>query len=156
MAPRAESGEYPNPWFLPVHGTPPTVRQQSGKVGETNWRVAIRDKVREVYPHAPYKPAERTQYTVEIVFRMTADELTRPAVDLDNLAKPVLDTVFTSENVSPRKPTGVLLSVNDTWVFRLNLEKVQVDSRGERGADITVTSYAPELGPSLPVERPAG
>jgi hypothetical protein len=147
MTPRAESGDYPDPWFLPVRGTAPTVRQHSGKVGETNWRVAIRDKVHEVYPHAPYKPTEETQYTVKIVFRMTAEELTRPAVDLDNLAQPVLNTIFTSDNVSPKKPTGVLLSVNDTWVFRLYLEKVQVDSRGERGADITVTTHASELGP---------
>jgi hypothetical protein len=69
---------------------------------------------------------------------MTMPELTRPAIDLDNLAKPILDTLFTSEHVDQTLPTGVLLAVNDTLVFRLELEKVPVDSEEERGADITV------------------
>jgi hypothetical protein len=39
--------------------------------------------------------------------------------------------------------TGVLLPVNDTWVFRLVLEKVGVESPQDQGADITVTSHPP-------------
>jgi hypothetical protein len=38
---------------------------------------------------------------------MTPEDLARPAFDLDNFAKPVLDTLFTSQNVS--RLTGVLL-----------------------------------------------
>jgi hypothetical protein len=68
--------------------------------------------------------------------------LDRPAFDLDNFVKPVLDTLFTSQNVSPRV-TGVLLPVNDTWVFRLALEKVRVETPQDQGAIITVTSYPP-------------
>ena len=69
---------------------------------------------------------------------MTPADLARPACDLDNFAKPVLDTLFTSQNVS--RLTGVLLpGVNDTWVFRLLLEKVEVETPQEQGADITVT-----------------
>ena len=68
---------------------------------------------------------------------MTPQDPARPAFDLDNFAKPVLDTLFTSQNVS--RLTGVLLPVNDTWVFRLLLEKVEVRTPQEQGVDLTVT-----------------
>jgi hypothetical protein len=75
---------------------------------------------------------------------MTPEDLARPAFDLDNFAKPVLDTLFTSQNVSKSRLTGVLLpEVNDTWVFRLALEKVGVETPQDQGADITVTSHPP-------------
>ena len=74
----------------------------------------------------------------------------RPAFDLDNFAKPVLDTLFTSQNVS--RLTGELLpGVNDTCVCRLLLEKVEVKTPQEQGADITVTwhsSVTPDLSTS--------
>jgi hypothetical protein len=84
----------------------------------------------------------KTKFDVEVIFRMTPEDLDRPAFDLDNFVKPVLDTLFTLQNVSPRV-TGVLLPVNDTWVFRLVLEKVGVESPQDQGADITVTSHPP-------------
>ena len=103
------------------------------------------------YPEAPFpSPPWGTKFTVEVVFRMTPEDLARPAFDLDNFAKPVLDTLFTSQNVS--KLTGVLLpEVNDTWVFRLLLEKVEVKTPQEQGADITVAwhpSGTPDLSTS--------
>ena len=86
-----------------------------------------------------------TKFTVEMIFRMTPEDLARPACDLDNFAKPVLDTLFTSQNVS--RLTGVLLpEVNDTWVFRLLLEKVEVKTPQEQGADLTVT-WHPSVTP---------
>ena len=95
------------------------------------------------YPEAPFPaPPLGTKFTVDVVFRMTPEELARPAVDLDNFAKPVLDTLFTSQNV--KRLTGVLLpEVNDTWVFRLVLEKVEVKTPQEQGADITVAWRPP-------------
>ena len=73
---------------------------------------------------------------------MTPEDLDRPAFDLDNFVTPVLDTLFTSQNVS--RLNGVLLpGVNDTWVFRLVLEKVGVETPQDQGADITVTSHPP-------------
>jgi hypothetical protein len=93
----------------------------------------------DTYPQAPFAPPPvGSKFTVEVTFRMTPADLARPAVDLDNLAKPVLDTLFTSQNVLGL--SGVLLrDVNDTWVFRLILEKVGVKTPEEQGADITVT-----------------
>ena len=128
--------DYPNPWRIQVRGHP--ARRES-----ISWREAIRDAVTDTYPQAPFtSPPLGTKFTVEVIFRMTPEDLARPAFDLDNFAKPVLDTLFTSQNVSPRV-TGVLLPVNDTWVFRLVLEKIRVETPQDQGADITVTSLPP-------------
>ena len=128
--------DYPKPWRIQVRGHP--ARRES-----ISWREAIRDAVTDTYPQAPFtSPPLGTKFTVEVIFRMTPEDLARPAFDLDNFAKPVLDTLFTSQNVSPRV-TGVLFPVNDTWVFRLVLEKVGVETPQDQGADITVTSHPP-------------
>ena len=125
----------PNPWRIQVRGHP--ARRES-----ISWREAIRDAVTDTYPQAPFtSPPLKTKFTVEVIFRMTPEDLARPAFDLDNFAKPVLDTLFTSQNVS--RLTGVLLPVNDTWVFQLRLEKVKVTTPQEQGADITVTWHPP-------------
>ena len=109
-----------------------------------SWREAIRDAVKAAHPQAPFTSTPlATKFTVEVIFRMTPEDLARPAVDLDNFAKPVLDTLFTSQNVSKSRLTGVLLPVNDTWVFRLVLEKVGAETPQDQGADITVTSHPP-------------
>ena len=136
--------DYPNPWRIQVRGQP--ARRES-----VGWREAIRDAVTHKYPQAPFTPPPPgTRFTVEVIFRMTPEDLTRPACDLDNFAKPVIDTLFTSQNVK-RLPTAVLLPVNDTRVFRLLLEKVEVETPQEQGADITVLwhpSGTPDLGTS--------
>jgi len=133
--------DYPNPWRIQVRGHP--ARRES-----ISWREAIRDAVTATYPQAPFtSPPLGTKFTVEVIFRMTPEDLARPASDLDNFAKPVLDTLFTSQNVS--RLTGVLLpGVNDTWVFRLLLEKVEVKTPQEQGADLTVT-WHPSVTPDL-------
>ena len=133
--------DYPNPWRIQVRGHP-------ARVESISWREAIRDAVTDAYPQAPFtSPPLGTRFTVEVIFRMTPEDLARPAFDLDNFAKPVLDTLFTSQNVS--RLTGVLLpEVNDTWVFRLLLEKVEVKTPQEQGADITVT-WHPSVTPDL-------
>jgi hypothetical protein len=133
--------DWPNPWRIQVRGHPP-------RVNSISWREAIRDAVTDTYPKAPFTaPPSGTRFTVEVIFRMTPEDLARPACDLDNFAKPVIDTLFTSQNVS--RLTGVLLpKVNDTWVFRLLLEKVGVKTPEEQGADIMV-SWHPSVTPDL-------
>ena len=130
--------DYPNPWRIQVRGHPARARRKS-----ISWGEAIRDAVKAAYPQAPFtSPPLGTTFTVEVIFRMTPEDLARKACDLDNFAKPVLDTLFTSQNVS--RLNGVLLpEVNDTWVFRLLLEKVEVKTPQEQGADLTVTWHPP-------------
>jgi len=132
----------PNPWEIRVRGHP--ARRESAE-----WRDAIRDAVKEAYPQAPFTAPHlaTARFTVEVTFLMTPVDLARPAVDLDNFVKPVLDTLFTSQNV--RRLTGVLLpDVNDTRVFRLLIEKDEVDSPEDQGADITI-SWDPATTPGL-------
>ena len=131
MTTHQDRDEYPNPWRIHVRGHP--ARRES-----IAWREALRDAVLDAYPQAPFPPPPaQTKFSVEVIFRMTREDLAKPAIDLDNFAKPILDTLFTSQNVT--RLTGVLLpAVNDTWVFRLHLEKVQVETPDEQGADITV------------------
>jgi len=57
--------------------------------------------------------------------------------DLDNLLKPVLDTLFTSDNVVG--PTGVLVEANDTYVTEVRARKTEAPVREQEGADIIVT-----------------
>jgi hypothetical protein len=93
--------DHPNPWRIQVRGHP-------ARVKSVRWREAIRDAVMAAYPQAPFtSPPEGTKFTVEMIFRMTPEDLARPACDLDNFAKPVLDTLFTSQNVS--RLNGVLI-----------------------------------------------
>jgi hypothetical protein len=131
--------DQPNPWQIQVRGHP--ARRESN-----SWREAIRNAVKDAYPQAPFPtPPRGTKFTVEVIFRMTPKDLARPAFDLDNFAKPVLDTLFTSQNVSKERLTGVLLrEVNDTWVFRLRLEKREVKTPEDQGALITVTWHPPD------------
>jgi hypothetical protein len=134
--PSTRRDDHPTEWRICVRGHP-------ARVKDIRWREAIRDEVRATYPQAPFtEPPSETKFAVEVIFRMTPEDLARPAFDLDNFVKPVLDTLFTSQNVSPQV-TGVLLPVNDTWVFRLVLEKVGVETPQDQGADITVTSHPP-------------
>jgi hypothetical protein len=134
--PSASRDDHPNRWEIEVRGHPPRVK-------DIRWRKAIRDEVEAKYPQAPFtEPPSGTKFDVEVSFRMTPEDLARPAFDLDNFVKPVLDTIFTSQNVSP-EVTGVLFPVNDTWVFRLVLQKVRVETPEDQGADITVTLHPP-------------
>jgi hypothetical protein len=134
--PTTSSDDYPSQWRIQVRGHP-------ARVKDIRWREAIRDEVKATYPQAPFTaPALETKFDVKVIFRMTPKDLDRPAFDLDNFVKPVLDSLFTSQHVSP-EVTGVLFAVNDTWVFRLVLEKIEVETPQDQGADITVTLHPP-------------
>ncbi len=139
--------DYPNPWQIQVRGHP--ARRKS-----ISWREAVRDAVMDAYPQAPFTSLPLgARFTVEVIFRMTREDLVRPAADLDNFVKPVIDTLFTSQNVSGL--TGVLLpEVNDTRVFKLLLEKVEVKTPQEQGADITIT-WLPSVTPDLSMSATA-
>jgi hypothetical protein len=137
-----EMDSTPNPWRI-------AVREHAARVKSGDWREAIHKAVKAAYPQAPFTSPqlEIARFTVEVTFRMTPPDMARPAVDLDNFAKPVIDTLFTSRNVS--KLSRVLLpKVDDTRVFRLLLEKVEVQTPEEQGVDITV-SWDPSVTPPL-------
>jgi len=81
----------------------------------SEWRDAIGGAVEAAYPQAPFTSPDlkAARFTVEVTFRMTPLDLARPAVDLDNFVKPVLDTLFT-RGTSGDSPG----SFSPTWTTR--------------------------------------
>jgi Holliday junction resolvase RusA-like endonuclease len=121
-----------------VRGTEPS----TVKSGSTAWRNAIAASVEELFPEAPYTPTRGTTFTVDVEFHLVAQRLfIQPnwpvPPDLDNLLKPVLDTLFTSDGVVG--PTGLLVLENDTYVTEVRARKTEAMTRELEGADITVT-----------------
>lgn len=109
---------------------------------EQRWRRKIEGGVRERNPQ-PFEFPVETRFRVEVLFRLAKERLTamstQPAPpDLDNLLKPLLDTVFTSDNVT-KKPTGVLVNANDNWVFDVHASKTLAHSTADEGVDVIVT-----------------
>ena len=132
----------PNPFEIHV-------REHPARRDSSEWRDAIGSAVEAAYPQAPFTAPhlKAARFTVEVIFWMTRSDLARPAVDLDNFVKPVLDTLFTSRNV--QRLTGVLLpDVDDTRVFRLLIEKDEVDRPENQGAKIII-SWDPSTTPDL-------
>jgi len=122
---------------IEVRGTEPSTI----KSRETAWRMAIAQEVAERFPE-PLMPPEETEFAVDVVFHFVEHRLfvrpNRPGPpDLDNLLKPILDTLFTSETV--RGPTGVLVKANDTWVTDVRARKTEAPDSSQEGADITVS-----------------
>ncbi len=122
---------------IQVRGVQPSTQ----KSGPTEWRQAIAEAVRASCPDAPYQPPEEMTFTVDIVFHLVKERLfiqpNQPGPpDLDNLLKPVLDTLFTSDNVAG--PTGTLVHRNDTYVTEVRARKTEALGRDSEGADITV------------------
>ncbi|MFZ5555263.1 MAG: hypothetical protein ACOZDY_00845 [Pseudomonadota bacterium] len=69
--------------------------------------------------------------------------LCHPAVehaDLDNLAKPVLDTIFCARfaQAPSRDVTGVLFDVDDARLYHLTVEKRIAAAETDEGVDVTV------------------
>ena len=106
------------------------------------WREEIKRQVDDIKIQRTIISKEHRAkiYNVTIVFYFTAKNLYN--CDLDNLAKPVIDTLFdTSRNQQKTKnPVKVLFTVDDAKVTRLKLEKREVSSsHKEEGCNILVT-----------------
>jgi hypothetical protein len=106
--------------------------------GELEWRAAVAREARAA--GGPSVPVPLSaQFSLGLVFRMRGDRIQH--ADLDNLAKPVLDTLFLSRQSQVRDPSlaGALFSVDDDRVFRLSLEKCVVPSAVGEGVDIEIS-----------------
>ena len=107
---------------------------------EWDWRRAVADEARRLrYKVDAHNISARTSFIVEILFLLCPHYIKE--VDIDNLAKPVLDTIFKSRNsqVHDRYLTGALFDVDDDQVIRLVLEKREVTHTGEEGIDVAIT-----------------
>ncbi len=99
-----------------------------------------------------------TQVSLEVHFFVDT-----PRVDLDNLAKPLLDTLFEPDinqtnQEKLRDVAGVLFDIPDQAVSRLLLTKTLVSDRAQMGAVITATwsGGSESTGASSDLELPTG
>jgi Holliday junction resolvase RusA-like endonuclease len=106
---------------------------------EWDWRSAVAKEARKHREKVEANPVSgETRFEVDIIFHLTAQAAKRH--DVDNLAKPVLDTVFKSRRCQAPGPslTGALFGVDDDRVFRLTLEKREADQPQDIGIDFAV------------------
>jgi Holliday junction resolvase RusA-like endonuclease len=105
---------------------------------EWEWRAAIAQEARKVASELPAVPLNAT-FSVALVFRMRSERIEH--ADLDNLAKPVLDTIFLSRHSQVKDPSlaGAMFAMDDDRVFRLSVEKRSVRTVIQEGVDITIS-----------------
>ncbi len=120
---------------IAIQGMPPVPWGSN----EWVWRKAIAEQARAARLRQLTVPSDPdTRFSVTVIFFMTAARIQR--VDLYNLAKPVLDTLFHSRRpqVQDMSLTGALFDVDDAQVFELTLKKEAVPGADQEGAQITV------------------
>jgi hypothetical protein len=108
---------------------------------EWMWRKAVSDAahvVRKTREEVLPKVPQETHFSVTLLFLMKPGSIER--ADLDNLAKPVLDTLFRSRNaqVQDKELTGAMFGVDDDRVFQLVAAKKLVVGPNDEGIDITI------------------
>ena len=103
---------------------------------EMAWRKFIADQARAKFGQEKWEISAQTRFSMEVMFLMKEDNIQR--ADLDNLAKPVLDTLFRVRyaQVKDLSRTGALFSVDDDRVFKLLLEKQVVHAADDEGIEV--------------------
>jgi len=104
---------------------------------EWEWR---REIAKEARKHELYNKEQLVGkvFDVEIIFYFTKENSNKP--DLDNLVKPVLDTLFHPRNPQVKDVllTGALFDVDDDRVFKLKASKKIVTQKSDEGAEINI------------------
>jgi Holliday junction resolvase RusA-like endonuclease len=105
---------------------------------EWAWRAAIAAAARK-QAESKITVDPSTHYTVALDFRLPPLQAAR--ADLDNLAKPVLDTLFTVRypQVKVLQLTGALFDVDDDRVFNLRVTKQQVSDAAQAGVSVNLS-----------------
>lgn len=106
--------------------------------GEAEWRKLIATTCRAIRPRDDATLAGAHCFTVTLVFHLLPMRF--EGCDLDNLAKPVLDTVFTIARPQTKDAslTGALVGRNDSTIHRLILEKRIAPDARQAGLDILI------------------
>lgn len=106
---------------------------------EWQWRAAVAAAAREANAAMPIvPPPPGAQFSANLLFHLQLPSFEH--ADLDNLAKPVLDTIFLSRyaQVADRALTGAVFGVDDDRIVRLVVEKRSVGTSQEEGVDVSV------------------
>jgi Holliday junction resolvase RusA-like endonuclease len=130
------------PIFLRIRGKRPLAENEFSRTQVLEWRKFL---VREITSrYAKIRDlASTVQLTVDIIFVFTKQNA--KGVDLDNLAKPVLDTLFKPRKNKDKQPdydiSSALFEIEDSTIFDLRLRKVglAVEKQIGEGIDILIT-----------------
>jgi Holliday junction resolvase RusA-like endonuclease len=143
MSGTVEVSTEPRRVTLRVRGVTPKVWGSN----EMEWRAALAEEARRLPRPADLSPT--AEFRVEAIF-YTMLPYSRSG-DLDNLAKPVLDTLFHGKHVqvADRSLAGALFDVDDGQVVDLRLRKVKVASSRKEGVDLTIEWGDPAGGRSV-------
>ncbi len=109
-----------------------------GSSSRRQWREAIRQAAIAVaVAPDPHEVPPRAPISVAVVFRIAQPRFA--SSDLDNLVKPVLDTLFRSrdEQLDPTL-TAALLPVDDAAINRLVVEKRPAKGTDDEGVTVEV------------------
>lgn len=106
--------------------------------GEAVWRRFVANACSELAPFPSEVVAQADSFHVTLVFSLSPARCRD--TDLDNLAKPVLDTLFLIDRPQTAEAdlTGALFQANDNRVSKLTLEKRPADSLEDQGVDILI------------------
>ncbi len=102
-----------------------------------DWRTKIRSKVKAERENIK---CNFDKFKITILFYMFSKG-NQP--DIDNLAKPVLDTLFTDKHEKEKYPKGALTDKDDNKVYELILKKQDCDKDAQR-IEITIEEYVGE------------
>jgi Holliday junction resolvase RusA-like endonuclease len=107
-----------------------------GSSSRRQWRETLRQAAIAVAPD-PREVPRRAPMSVHVVFRIAEPRFA--SSDLDNLVKPVLDTLFRSrdEQLDPTL-TAALFPVDDAEINRLIVEKQQAAGTEDEGVTVEV------------------
>jgi hypothetical protein len=119
---------------LGVRGVSPV---GGGSSARWAWRRAIAQQARRIRrEHRLGEVSPDAAFELEVVFFLLP---ARGHADVDNLSRPVLNTLFDSrDEQADRTLTATLFDAEDAQIHRLILEKRVVTDRAEEGIDVTV------------------
>ena len=122
--------------MIEVKGQTPVPKGTAPAARQLLWRQALAEAALAVKEQLGPLPVHQVaDFSVEIEYRVTS-----LGSDLDNLTKPVLDTLFAKPpNPNAAEHTGILFDADDSRIVWLLLRKVQVGSVEDAGVRIDVS-----------------
>jgi hypothetical protein len=142
-----------------VRGRPPV---GGGTSARWEWRRALADRARRVRSDHRLSVVSPTA-TFDVVVRFLLLPRRALGADLDNLVRPVLNTLFSSrDEQADATLTGTLFVADDARIYRLAVEKRVVEDAADEGVMVVArwdddagAEADPVDGPPPPGDRPA-